>query len=108
MEGAKRHLQALSGKTHQLNSGLALAQDGLIVWEHLSIARLTMRQLSDGFIDRHLALVGERVLSSVGAYQYEGLGAQLFDAVEGDYFTIVGLPVLPLLSELRKRGIIDE
>lgn len=107
INGAKRHLQALSAKTHQLNSGVALALNGTIVWEHLSIARLTMRKLSDEFIDRHLRRVGERVLSSVGAYQYEGEGVQLFQAIDGDYFTIVGLPLLPVLNELRERGVID-
>jgi septum formation protein len=107
MAGAKRHLQALSGKTHQLNSGVALAQGGKIVWEHLSAARLTMRSLSDAFIDRHLSRAGDRVLSSVGAYQYEGEGVQLFEQIDGDYFTIVGLPLLPLLKQLRERGIID-
>jgi septum formation protein len=105
--GAKRHLQALSAKTHQLNSGVALALDGTIVWEHISIARLTMRKLSDEFIDQHLRRVGERVLSSVGAYQYEGEGVQLFEAINGDYFTIIGLPLLPVLKELRQRGVID-
>ena len=107
MAGAKRHLQALSGKTHQLNSGVALALQGKTVWEHLSVASLTMRILSDGFIDRHLARVGERVLASVGAYQYEGEGVHLFEAIDGDYFTIVGLPLLPLLKQLRERGMID-
>lgn len=105
--GAKRHLQALSAKTHQLNSGVALALDGKIVWEHLSIAHLTMRRLSDEFIDQHLQRVGERVLSSVGAYQYEGEGVQLFEAIEGDFFTIVGLPLLPVLKELREQDVID-
>ncbi len=107
MEGARHHLQALSGKTHQLNSGVALALDGKIVWDHVSVARLTMRALSDAFIDRHLLRTGERVLSSVGAYQYEGEGVQLFEAIDGDYFTIVGLPLLPLLRQLRERGMID-
>ena len=105
--GAKRHLQALSGKTHQLSSGVAMALNGKIVWEHVSIAHLTMRDLSEQFIDAHLQRVGERVLSSVGAYQYEGEGVQLFEAIEGDYFTIVGLPLLAVLKELRERGVID-
>lgn len=107
MEGAKRHLTVLSGKTHYLNSGVAMALRGKIVWEHLSIARLTMRELSGDFIDRHLQRVGQRVLSSVGAYQYEGEGVQLFEEIDGDYFTIVGLPLLPVLKELRERGVID-
>ena len=107
MAAARRHLQSLSGKTHQLNSAVALAVHGQMVWQHLSIARLTMRALSEGFIDRHLARVGERILSSVGAYQYEGEGVQLFEQIVGDYFTIVGLPLLPLLEQLRQRGQID-
>ncbi len=107
LAGAKRHLLALSGKTHQLNSGVALAKNGEIVWAHVSVASLTMRALPDSFIDRHLARVGERVLSSVGAYQYEGEGLQLFEDIDGDYFTILGLPLLPLLKELRKRNAID-
>lgn len=107
MAAAGRHLQSLSGKTHQLNSAVALAAHGQIVWQHLSVARLTMRALSEGFIDRHLGRVGERILSSVGAYQYEGEGVQLFEQIDGDYFTIVGLPLLPLLEQLRQRGQID-
>jgi septum formation protein len=107
MEDARRHLLKLSGKTHQLNSAVTLALDGETVWRHVSIARLTMRNLDPAFIGRHLASVGENALSSVGAYQYEGAGVQLFEKIDGDYFTIVGLPLLPLLSELRKRGAID-
>ncbi len=107
MEGARRHLLKLSGRTHQLSSGLALARRGETLWRHLSVARLTMRSLSPGFIGQHLARVGEAALSSVGAYQYEGEGIQLFDAIDGDYFTIIGLPLLPLLAQLRRLGEID-
>ncbi len=107
MEQARRHLLALSGKTHQLNSAVTLALNGQTIWRHISIARLTMRDLTPGFIGRHLARVGESVLQSVGAYQYEGEGAQLFEKIDGDYFTIVGLPLLPLLDQLRTRGAID-
>jgi septum formation protein len=106
MEEARRHLLRLSGRTHQLNSAMALARDGETVWRHLSVARLTMRDLSPEFIGQHLAEVGDAALQSVGAYQYEGRGIQLFDKIEGDYFTIVGLPILPLLPELRRFGII--
>ena len=107
MEEARRHLLKLSGKTHQLNSAIVLVQDGNTLWHHVSVARLTMRKLTPSFIGQHLASVGEGVLKSVGAYQYEGEGIQLFDAIDGDYFTIVGLPLLPLLGELRNLGAID-
>lgn len=107
MEDARRHLLAMSGQTHQLNSAVTLAIDGQTVWRHISVARMSMRELSPAFIGRHLARVGNGVLSSVGAYQFEGEGVQLFDKINGDYFTIVGLPLLPLLKELRARGAID-
>lgn len=107
MEGARRHLLALSGKTHQLNSAAVLVRDGEVLWRHVGVANLTMRRLEPAFIGRHLARVGDRALSSVGAYQIEGEGIQLFEKVEGDYFTIVGLPLLPLLNELRRLGAID-
>jgi septum formation protein len=107
MEGARRHLLALSGKTHQLNSAAVLARDGKVLWRHVGIASLTMRKLDPAFIGRHLARVGERALQSVGAYQIEGEGIQLFEKIEGDYFTLIGLPLLPLLAELRRCGAID-
>lgn len=107
MEGARRHLLALSGMTHQLNSAAVLVRNGEVLWRHVGIANLTMRQLDPAFIGRHLARVGDRALSSVGAYQVEGEGIQLFEKVEGDHFTIVGLPLLPLLAELRRLGAID-
>lgn len=104
---AKEHLRALSGRTHALNSAIALSLDGKTQWRHVSTARMTMRPLSDAFIDRHLARVGDKALASVGAYQLEGEGIQLFEKIEGDYFTIIGLPMLPLLAQLRKMGAID-
>ena len=107
MEGARRHLLALSGKTHQLNSAAVLARDGAVLWRHVGVASLTMRELDPAFIGRHLARVGAKALSSVGAYQIEGEGIQLFEKIEGDYFTIVGLPLLPVLAELRALGAID-
>ncbi len=107
MEGARRHLLALSGKTHQLNSAAVLARDGVVSWRHVGVASLTMRKLSPAFIGRHLARVGNRALSSVGAYQIEGEGIQLFEKIEGDHFTIVGLPLLELLAALRKMDAID-
>lgn len=107
MEGARRHLLSLSGRTHQLNSAVVLVRDGETLWSHVGIARLTMRRLDPAFIGRHLARVGDRALQSVGAYQIEGEGIQLFEKVEGDHFTIVGLPLLPLLAALRDLGAID-
>jgi len=107
MEGARRHLLALSGKTHQLNSAVVIARGGEAVWRHVGTARLTMRKLTPEFIGRHLSIVGEKALTSVGAYQIEGEGIQLFEAIDGDHFTIVGLPLLPLLGALRELGAID-
>jgi septum formation protein len=107
MEAARRHLLALSGRTHQLSSAAVLARDSEVLWRHVGIARLTMRSLEPAFVGRHLARVGPKALQSVGAYQIEGEGIQLFEAIEGDHFTIVGLPLLPLLAELRKLGVID-
>lgn len=106
-EDARRHLLDLSGKTHQLNSAVVLVRDGEVLWSDVPVALLTMRKLDPGFIGRHLAAVGEKALGSVGAYQIEGQGIQLFEKIDGDYFTIVGLPLLPLLEELRKLGAID-
>jgi len=107
MEAARRGLLALSGKTHQLNSAAVLVRDGKVVWRTVSVARLTMRLLEPAFIGRYLASVGDKALQSVGAYQIEGEGVQLFDRIEGDYFTIVGLPLLPVLAALRELGAID-
>ncbi len=107
MEAARRHLLKLSGRTHDLNSAIVLAKGGETLWRHVSIARMTMRRLDPAFIGRHLARVGERALKSVGAYQLEGEGIQLFEKIEGDYFTIVGVPLLALNAELRRIGAID-
>jgi septum formation protein len=107
MEEARRNLLRFSGKTHQLWSALALARDGETIWRHVSVAHMTMRPLAPDFIGRYLASVGDSALSSVGCYQYEGEGIQLFERIEGDYFTIIGLPLLPLLAKLRELGEID-
>ncbi|GAB4526039.1 MAG: Maf-like protein [Roseibium sp.] len=107
MEAARRQLLAFSGKTHELHSAVVIARDGEAVWRHVSTARLTMRALTPQFIGHYLAAAGDAVLSSVGAYQLEGLGVQLFDRIDGDYFTILGLPMLPLLGELRTLGVIE-
>ena len=107
MEEARRRLLQLSGKTHHLNTGVVLARGGEVVWRHVAVARMTMRELDPAFVGRYLAGVGEGVLRSVGAYQIEGPGIQLFERIEGDHFTIVGLPLLPLLDALRRHGAID-
>ncbi|EFN87612.1 Maf-like protein BQ00020 [Harpegnathos saltator] len=107
MDEAHRRLQALSGKTHYLHSAIALTQGGRPVWDDAATAAMTVRPLDSGFISRHLARAGEKVLASVGAYQLEGEGVQLFEKINGDYFTIIGLPLLPLLAQLRAMGVID-
>jgi nucleoside triphosphate pyrophosphatase len=107
MDEARRRLLALSGRTHELNSAVTLVKDGETIWRHMSVARMTMRDLDPAFIGRHLSNVGGKALSSVGAYQFEGEGIQLFERIDGDYFTIIGLPLLPLLAKLRALGAID-
>ncbi|MCI5077525.1 Maf-like protein [Oricola sp.] len=107
MAEARRNLLCFSGKTHQLWSALALVRDGETIWRHVSVAQMSVRPLSPAFIGRYLASVGDAALASVGCYQYEGEGIQLFEKTEGDYFTIIGLPLLPLLAELRRLGEID-
>lgn len=107
MEAARRQLLDLSGKTHELHSAVVLARGGEVLWRHVSTARLTMRALSPAEIGRYLALAGDAVLSSVGCYQLENVGVRLFERIEGDYFTILGLPLLPLLGELRALGETD-
>lgn len=103
---AADQLRRLRGKRHGLISALALVRDGRTIWQHLDQATLAMRSLSDGFLESYLDAEGDAVLSSVGCYRLEGMGAQLFDSVEGDYFSILGLPLLPLLSALRGFGVI--
>lgn len=107
MEGARRTLLRLSGRTHQLASAVVIVEDGTVTWRHVAIARITLRPLSPAFIGRYLAKVGDAALTSVGAYQIEKQGIQLMERIEGDFFTIIGLPILPLVAELRARGTID-
>jgi septum formation protein len=103
---AREQLALLSGHTHQLHSAVALAEQGAVTWRHVDTARLTVRTLSDAAIDAYLAAAGERVTASVGAYQIEGFGIRLFEKIEGDHFTILGLPLLPLLARLRTVGVL--
>jgi septum formation protein len=104
--GAAEQLGALAGQTHELHSAIAVARDGKIVFETVAIARMSMRRLSQDEIGRYLDEAGEAVTTSVGAYQLEGLGVHLFERIEGDHFTILGLPLLPLLAFLRREGLI--
>jgi len=107
MQDASRRLLALSGKTHALHSAVSLCKHGKLIWSDCVSAHMTVRHLDPQFVGHHLARVGDSVLASVGAYQLEGEGIQLFDRIEGDWFTIIGLPMLPLLAEFRKLGVID-
>ena len=107
MEAARRQLLDLSGKTHTLHTAVAVATDGETIWAETTIATLSMRKLSPEFIGRYLAAAGDEVLSSVGAYQLESLGVQLFEKIDGDYFSILGLPLIPLLDTLRREGVIE-
>ena len=104
---ARAQLLRLRGTTHRLLTAVALAQEGRTVWECMETATLTLRSFSAMALDRYLAVAGDRVTRSVGAYEIEGPAIQLFERIEGDYFTILGLPLLPLLAELRARGAID-
>lgn len=104
---ARENLMSLSGRTHRLNSAVAIVENQNVIWEHVAYAELTARELSEDFIDRYLDRIGDKAFSSVGGYQLEGEGIHLFSAIEGDYFTILGLPMLPLLEELRRLGAID-
>ncbi|WP_312357131.1 Maf-like protein [Agrobacterium sp.] len=107
MAEAEAHLLSLSGQVHRLNSAAVLVHAGEVIWQTVSSAELAVRILSAEFVSRHLQRVGDRALTSVGAYQLEGEGIQLFTSIEGDYFTILGLPLLPLLSKLRDMDVID-
>lgn len=103
---AAQQLRDLSGRTHELHSAIAVACDGATLFSHVSVAHMTMRQLDDAAIDVYLDAAGDKVTTSVGAYQLEGLGVHLFELIEGDHFTILGLPLLPLLKFLRGEGMI--
>lgn len=104
--GARAQLRRLAGRRHVLHSAAALARDGAVMAEAADAALLTMRPLDDAMIGRYLAAAGEAVLGSVGAYQLEGVGVHLFETIEGNHFTILGLPLLPLLDRLRRLGAI--
>jgi septum formation protein len=103
---ARSHLMKLRGRSHELLTAAVVAREGVIIWRHIDTPKLTMRRFSDEFLNEYLSRAGDATLRSVGAYQLEGLGAQLFERVEGDYFSVLGLPLLPLLAFLREHGIV--
>jgi septum formation protein len=103
---AASQLHELSGRTHALHSAIAIVRDTKILFEHVSVARMSMRAMTDKGIETYLDAAGTAVTTSVGAYQLEGLGVHLFERIEGDHFTILGLPLLPLLGCLRQHGLV--
>lgn len=105
-DAARDQLLELSGKTHTLHTAVCLCRDGHQVWSKVDTAALRMRKLAPTFIGRYLSMAGPEVLGCVGAYQLEGPGAQLFETVDGDYFTVLGLPLLPLLARLREMEVL--
>lgn len=105
-EDARRHLLELRGRSHVLETAICCAEGDKVAWQHLGRATLRMRSFSEGFLDDYLGQMGPEVTTSVGAYKLEGLGAQLFDSIDGDYFTILGLPLLPLLDFLRRKEVL--
>ena len=106
MDGARNHMLLLRGKTHVLPTAVCVVVNGSRIWHHVASPRLTVRDFSDAFIESYLEAAGTAVLSSVGAYQLEGPGAQLFSRIDGDFFTILGLPLLELLGFLREHGAV--
>ena len=105
---ARAQLLSMRGRVHELHAAAVVRMDGALSFEHVATARLTMRSFSEAFLDAYLDTAGEAVTSSVGAYQLEGIGIHLFEGIEGDYFTILGLPLLPLLGFFRKGGMVEE
>ena len=103
---ARHRLERLRGRAHQLHSGVAVARQGVVIWRETQSASLAMRDFSDGYLSAYLARNADAALSSVGCYQLEGEGLQLFERIEGDYFTILGLPMMGLLDLLRREGVI--
>lgn len=106
LEDARALLRRLRGKRHALKGSLVMAKGGQPIWRHACIANLTMRPFSDAFLDSYVTSEGEGILGSVGCYQLEGRGVQLFERIEGDYFGILGLSLLPLLTVLREHGVV--
>lgn len=108
MEEARKQLLTLRGKSHTLHAAVCCVRNGETLFRYSDNATLTMRDFSPAFVGRYLSSVGDKALTSVGCYQLEGMGIQLFDTVDGNYFTILGLPLLPLLDFLREKGVVDK
>lgn len=106
LDEARARLRSLRGRSHQLHSGAALARNGQVVWSGVDTAEMRVRDFSDIFLDQYLAAEGEGLLACVGSYRLEGMGSQLFEAVEGDHFTVLGLPLWPVLAELRRARVL--
>ena len=106
LDEARARLSAMRGRTHHLHSGAALAKGGEVVWSGVDTAGMQVRDFSDGFLDAYLAAEGAGLLACVGSYRLEGMGAQLFARIEGDYFTVLGLPLWAVLDQLRRHGAI--
>lgn len=106
LDEARLRLTAMRGTIHQLHSGAALARNGQVVWSGVDTATMRVRNFSDAFLEAYLKAEGEHLLACVGSYRLEGMGSQLLEAVEGDYFTILGLPLWPVLTELRRAGVL--
>ncbi|MBL4907078.1 MAG: Maf family protein [Sneathiella sp.] len=105
-EHARAHLTTLRGKTHKLQNAVCVVKTSAVIWHHVNEARMNMRKFSDDFLDQYMEMAGDDILLSVGAYQLEGVGAQLFNKVDGDFFSILGLPLLPLLDFLRGHKVV--
>jgi septum formation protein len=103
-DAARAQLRALRGRIHELHSAIAFVQDGTVLYEHVRVARMVMRSFSDQFLESYLDACGQTVSANVGAYQIEGLGVQLFERIEGDFFTVLGLPLMEALDFLRRKG----
>ena len=106
LDAARGHLRLLRGREHRLVTAIVCWRHGARVWHHVAVPRLTMRPISDAFLDAYLALEGERLLASVGAYRLEGPGVQLFQSVTGEHAAVLGVPLLPLLAFLRDHGVL--
>lgn len=108
LEDARENLMFLRGREHHLVSGVVVARDGQVLWSAVDVARLRMREFSDRFLEKYLEHAGAAVTESVGACKLEGLGIQFFERIEGDFFTILGMPLLPLLAFLRRHSVVAE
>lgn len=106
LDAARARLASMRGRSHQLHSGAALARDGQIIWSGVDTVQMVMRNYSQAFLDAYIEAEGRELLACVGSYRLEGMGAQLFASVEGDYFTVLGLPLWPVLHQLREAGVI--